>query len=180
MKKIFCKTKIVLLMLFIFIYTTLHSQSSINVWNKDNQSLSNGAIHGQVWSNIGGPIKDALVFVTDPDLTHLYGEDISDDVSNWGQYWISPLPSNKDLVAFAYHPGRPFILASEKFTLSYNENKKIELDLSINYSDPGFIKLCNDFNNFGTGGVFHLSGFVLRMITLLQQSQNTNYAKTII
>ncbi len=165
---------------FILVNCSLFAQSSMHIWDQNDGSLSDGAIHGQVWSNIGGPIKDALVFVSNPELSHLYGDDVSAGGDNWGDYWVGPLPSNTNLVVFAYHLERPFILKSEEFNLNYNENREIELDLSIDYTDPGFITMNSDFVNYGNGGVLHLAGFILRMITLLQQSQNNTTAQAII
>ncbi len=164
-------TKIfILLILTSFFNTFLFSQ----VIHTKQKNLIAG-IHGRVWGPDNVPVVGANVIVTDENLEILYGEDISisqpgpDD----GHYQITELPINEKLIVYVFHKNIPGLLAIQKIRLKKNEFKKVNIAIQSNFSDPGFIAL-------QAGGALSLSGFVLRITTLLNQVQNYTSTQKII
>lgn len=128
------------------------------------------AIYGRVWNPLNQPAAGAHIIVTDQSLTTIYGESITiskpgpDDAS----YQITSLPVNQKLLVFVFHTSLPGLIASQEIVLKRNEFRKLNLSITVNFTDPGYITL--------DGG---LGGFITRVINLLKQSQDFRSARTL-
>jgi hypothetical protein len=124
------------------------------------------AIYGRLWGPTWHPIVNGFVVVTDESLQTLYGEAVTTKhygENTEGSYRIEGLPVNQKLLVFAFHEKMPGVLARKEVTLQREESKKVVLEMSLRWQDPGLIE-----------------NPILRMIVLLGQTHNAESANSII
>lgn len=132
-----------------------------------------GAIHGKIYIN-HKYAAGAHVIVTDEKLEKLYGEDISTggDYSQSGRFQILKLPAEKGLILWGFHDAASFMVGKSKILLKKNEYREIILNIDLNWEDPGMITAGGQGQSW-----LDLSGFILRMTTLLNQSVEKDSAR---
>ena len=140
-------------------------QSAAQPVESSGSGGDSGSINGRVWDVLNHPVAGATVMVTDPDIQHLYGMDItkSQPGPEDGSYSVTELPTGTDLVLFAYHENAPGMLAYHVITLNADEYARVMLDLNGDFSDPGNMTVP------GLGG-----GILLRIVAVAERSQSAN------
>ncbi|TKJ41210.1 hypothetical protein CEE37_05975 [candidate division LCP-89 bacterium B3_LCP] len=161
--------KILTILLSVLLCNTIGMAQQAGQINKNNQQ-NLAAIYGRVWGPVNEPAIGAHILVTDNKIEILYGEAISqsDPGPDNGNYQITNLPSNEEILIFALHENLPGVIEMQKIILNNNEFRSLNLSIKIKYTEPGFITL--------PGG---LGGFVMRIITVLNQSQIFQSAQTL-
>lgn len=105
---------------------------------------NNSSIYGRVWSPINTPVANGYVFVTNEDISILYGEalTLNQKVGEMqiGSYKIEGLPAGKKLCIYTFHEGIPGRNGYQEIILQENELRRVILDINLSFQDPGLIK----------------------------------------
>ena len=159
--------------LSLFLFTVFLLTSQVIGQNRIDASPKGPTVYGRVWFG-STPLTHAYVVVTDANITKIIGKCMTLPAGkDAGAYSIPGMPLNEPITVFAFSDNAPGILGFKETVFSDNSDKKLIIEIEINYSEIGMIDDPRNQDG-GAGGILCLAGTVTRIITLILQADEKN------
>jgi len=172
------KTKSLLCQLIVaslFFQLSAFAQQNTISANKNPNAKYAGLV-GRVWDPINNPATGTYIIITNKAISKLIADGIS--YGTKAEFRISFLPPDEDLHIFAFSDNIPFAIYHSVIKLANKEVYKLNITLPMPplVGSPGYITMNKNGDGFGVTPA-SLTGFVLRMMTLLEAAKEAKTAE---